>query len=340
MLQIGPLTSILYKSSVTVRGYYWRAAIEMFLANPVKGIGLDRYGAFFKEFREPGYPLKYGYEITSNNAHNVFLQLFSTGGIILGLSYLLLMLLILIVGLRNISLTSGDAQKINLLLLSSWIGFQAQSLISIDNIGISIWGWLIGGCILGLNNQNSIDEDFNFKIQGIKIQKNNIRVLQPLVSTSLLIPILFLSYNLNKIETNALIVKSLANSGLSENKKIVIDHANWVIKNRFADPYYKYVMALYMVDVGYETQSHKIIMDLSQEDPRNIDNLRWLAEYEKVNQNLLREIFYREKLADLGRLYIKHGDARLALNVKNRIMDFAPNSDIAIVAEKELIPIE
>ena len=32
-----------------------------------------------------------------------------------------------------------------MLLLSGWIGFQAQSFISIDNIGISVWGnyWVI-----------------------------------------------------------------------------------------------------------------------------------------------------------------------------------------------------
>jgi hypothetical protein len=31
MLQIGPLSALLYKSSVTVRGYYWQAAVEMFI---------------------------------------------------------------------------------------------------------------------------------------------------------------------------------------------------------------------------------------------------------------------------------------------------------------------
>ena len=90
MLQVGPLERFLYKPSVTVRGYYWRAGLEMFKQNPLTGVGMDRYGLYFKEFREVGYPLSYGFDITSSNAHNTFIQLFATGGVFLGLSYLVL----------------------------------------------------------------------------------------------------------------------------------------------------------------------------------------------------------------------------------------------------------
>ena len=78
MLQKGPLESLLYKGSVSVRGYYWRAGIEMFKNSPLTGVGVDRYGANFKDFREVGYPLNYGFEITSSNAHNTIIQLFAT----------------------------------------------------------------------------------------------------------------------------------------------------------------------------------------------------------------------------------------------------------------------
>jgi O-antigen ligase len=60
MLQIGPLTQLLYKPSVTVRGYYWRSALEMFYEKPLFGVGIDSFGSYFKEFREIGYPLTYG----------------------------------------------------------------------------------------------------------------------------------------------------------------------------------------------------------------------------------------------------------------------------------------
>jgi O-antigen ligase len=76
MLQIGPLKEFLYKDSVTVRGFYWRAGFKMFQEHPWFGIGLDNYGAYFKEFRSVLYPLKYGFNLTSTNAHNVVIQQF------------------------------------------------------------------------------------------------------------------------------------------------------------------------------------------------------------------------------------------------------------------------
>jgi O-antigen ligase len=75
MLQIGPLTSLLYKGSVTVRGYYWRAGIQMLQENPFFGVGLDNYGSYFKEYRETSYSLKYGFDITSSAAHNSYIQM-------------------------------------------------------------------------------------------------------------------------------------------------------------------------------------------------------------------------------------------------------------------------
>ena len=150
MLQKGPLSSLLYKDSVSVRGYYWRAGIEMFKDSPLTGIGVDRYGAYFKFFREAGYPLKYGFEITSSNAHNTFIQLFATAGLFVGISYLSLMGLILFSGISLVKKSNPESRQIVLGILAVWVGFQAQSLISIDNIGISIWGWLLGGSILAL----------------------------------------------------------------------------------------------------------------------------------------------------------------------------------------------
>ena len=57
MLQIGPLKEFLYKDSVTVRGFYWRAGLKMFQDNPLFGVGLDNYVAYFKEYRSMLYHL-------------------------------------------------------------------------------------------------------------------------------------------------------------------------------------------------------------------------------------------------------------------------------------------
>jgi len=92
MLQVGPLTDLLYKDSISVRGYYWRAGFEMFKSNFWFGVGPDRYGANFKAYREMNYALTYGFDITSTNAHNVPIQIFATAGVFAGLAYISIIL--------------------------------------------------------------------------------------------------------------------------------------------------------------------------------------------------------------------------------------------------------
>jgi O-antigen ligase len=151
MLQIGPLQNLLYKPTVTVRGYYWQAGIEMFKSHQLFGVGVDNYGKFFKQYRDSGYPLKYGFGLTSTNAHNIFIQNFATGGIFVGALYIILQSIILIRAIHLLRNTFGENQTKLVIIIAAWIAYQAQSLVSIDNIGLSIWGWLLGGTILGLS---------------------------------------------------------------------------------------------------------------------------------------------------------------------------------------------
>jgi len=348
MLQIGPLSSVLYKSSVTVRGYYWRAAWEMFLDKPLTGVGLDRYGAYFKQARESGYPLKYGFDITSSNAHNVYLQLFSTGGLFVGFTYLVLLALIFFAGIQNIQKTSGNSQRFNLMFLATWIGFQAQSLISIDNIGISIWGWLIGGCILGINLNSLGVNKIEINGRDRSIKKNTLSLYQPTISTLFLIPILILSFNLHRIETDTFLAKAYADPANPANKPIVSNYADKVVNNPIADPYYKLLVSLYMVDMGDIESSHKVVSSLHENDPRNLDYLRWLIEYEKSKKNSDNELEYRELIVrldpwnainyfEMGLIYKQKGDLVKMMNMKEKILNFASNNEIADKAIRELI---
>jgi O-antigen ligase len=347
MLQIGPLSSVLYKSSVTVRGYYWRAAWEMFLDKPLTGIGLDRYGAYFKQFRESGYPLNYGFDITSSNAHNLYLQLFSTAGLFVGLTYLVLLVLIFFVGIQNIQRTSGNSQRFNLMFLATWIGFQAQSLISIDNIGISIWGWLIGGCILGVNLNSFGVNKIEINGRDRLVKKNTPSLYQPIMSILFLIPILIFSYNLHRIETDTFLANAYADPGIPANKPIVSNYADRVINNPIADPYYKLLVSLYMADMGNIEASHKVVSSLHEKDPRNLDHLRWLIEYEKIKKNSDNELEYRELIVrldpwnainyfEMGLIYKQKGDLVKMVNMKEKILNFASNTKIADEALREL----
>lgn len=349
MLQKGPLASLLYKDSVSVRGYYWRAGIEMFKDKPFTGIGVDRYGSYFKQFREAGYSLKYGFDITSSNAHNTFIQMFATAGVFVGLTYLLIVVYVFRMGLRAAKHSKGDQQKVVIGLLSAWIGFQAQSLISIDSIGISVWGWLLGGSIVALANRvNSNSQSFGNKVLLVK-NKNlvHINLFQPIVSTLIMIPILFVTINLYRVESDFFNVNNFVNSKIPENKQIVMNYANKVFNNKFTDPYYKVQSANSIYIMGYKKEASLEVKKLLQEDPRNLDYLGVIAFLEVSDNNISDAIITRIKIItydpwnaqnylELGKLYKLSGDLTKAAEMKDKILSFAGNTDIAKIAIETL----
>jgi O-antigen ligase len=147
-LNKGPFASLLYKDSVTYRGDYWRAGWKMTLENPIFGVGLDSYGDWYRRSRTIEATLRRGPEITSNAAHNVFLDISSNGGFPLVLIYLALMALVVLSAIKVIRRSeSFNAGFVG--LFAGWVAFQAQSIISINQIGLALWGWVLSGLIIG-----------------------------------------------------------------------------------------------------------------------------------------------------------------------------------------------
>ena len=70
-LNVGPLASVLHKTSVIYRGDYWRAGWKMTIGHPIFGVGLDSYGDWYRRSRTIEATLRRGPDTTSNAAHNV-----------------------------------------------------------------------------------------------------------------------------------------------------------------------------------------------------------------------------------------------------------------------------
>jgi len=349
MLQKGPLVSLLYKDSVSVRGYYWRAGIEMFKDKPFTGVGVDRYGIYFKEFREVGYPLKYGYEITSTNAHNTFIQLFATAGIFVGVIYLLLIFYVLFSGIDLLRRSNSEDQKIVLGLISVWIGFQAQSLISIDNIGISVWGWLLGGSIVGLNLSHKSEHSRTTNLKMISRKSNyvEINLFQPAISVLILIPTIIFSSLFYRSESDLYFLSLISVPSAPQNKEKVLEYANKVVNNPFSDPFYKYRAAVLLSNMEYKEEAFNITSTLHEDDPKNIDYLLGLAYFEELRKNIPNVISIRIEISKIDpwnadnylkllMLYKNSGDLVNAAAMKDKILSFAGNTDIAKMASEAL----
>jgi len=148
-LNVGPLRHLLYKSSVAYRGDYWRAGWRMFITHPWFGVGLDRYGANFRLYRDQTQVLRRGPDIVSNAAHNVIIQIAATGGIVLLIPYTALIGFIAWRAVVAIKMARDQRKILVVTLVATWIAYEAQSLISIDDLAVAIWGFIIGGAIVG-----------------------------------------------------------------------------------------------------------------------------------------------------------------------------------------------
>ena len=175
MLQIGPLASILYKQSVSLRGEYWQAGINMALNNPIFGVGLDSYGTFYRAFRNESATINPGVDTISDAAHNIFIDLFASTGFPGFIIYFAFIVYILIQSIR-FTIKKPAFDPIFVVLFSSWLAYQAQSLISINQIGLVVWGWVLGGLLLGYTRRSKV-EDVKLQIvefsEFLKVKKHS-----------------------------------------------------------------------------------------------------------------------------------------------------------------------
>ena len=143
----GPF-SFLYKTSVTLRGDYWRAGWNMTLDNPIFGVGMDSYSDWYRRSRDLATIGRGDYDRTANAAHNVLLDISAGGGFPLVLIYLAIAVLVVISVLRVIK-REKEFNPLFAGFVGAWVAYQAQSIISINQIGLAIWGWCLSGLIIG-----------------------------------------------------------------------------------------------------------------------------------------------------------------------------------------------
>ena len=136
MLNKGPLATYLYKISVQSRGEMWRTAFNAANNNPFLGTGLDSFGDFSLLYRDQ--KTANGIAEFTDNAHNFFLQFAATGGYILALVYLAIILLSLHSFIKLQS-EKNSFDKNLAAVFSAWLCFQLQSIISPASISTLTW---------------------------------------------------------------------------------------------------------------------------------------------------------------------------------------------------------
>jgi hypothetical protein len=146
-LQIGPLTKYIYKTSVSLRGEYWQAGWNMGSEHPLTGVGFDTYGDWYRRARDTQALVLPGPNTVTNAAHNVPFDVFAFGGWPLFISYLGVLALS-VIAIIKVTRRNRKYDATFVTMTTAWACYQLQSIISINQIGLAIWGWLFGGALI------------------------------------------------------------------------------------------------------------------------------------------------------------------------------------------------
>lgn len=150
----GPMADLIYKSSLQARGFYWQAAMNMMGDNPLMGVGLDGFGDWYRRSRTLEVA-QFSPNIVADTAHSIPLDIGSSGGLPLLIAYLAFIALALVSIVRVVR-RSTEFDVVFASLVAAWVAYQAQSLISINQLGLGVWGWSLTGLMIGyeLNTRN------------------------------------------------------------------------------------------------------------------------------------------------------------------------------------------
>jgi len=157
-LQVGPLTKYIYKYSVSLRGQYWLAGWNTGMKNPIHGAGMDGFGEWYRRSRDIQALTTPGVNTVVNAAHNVFLDMFAFGGWPLFISYISIVL-IGGISMIKVAVRSKSYDPVFVAMAVAWLGYQLQSVISINQIGLAVWGWVLTGALIAYERNTRFPQE-------------------------------------------------------------------------------------------------------------------------------------------------------------------------------------
>jgi O-antigen ligase len=181
MMGMGPLGSILEKSTLAIRIEYWRTAISALEGNLFFGVGIDGFGDLFRIYRDQKSLEVIDESVWTNSAHNVYLDFALSFGLIALLLLFAIKLIVLFVALKHLKASQYRFDSYMGLFLA-WVSYEIQAMISINHLGVGIWGWFLTGLIFGgaVLAQDPSDKN-SLKAKSLASKSNSVSEVQPLL---------------------------------------------------------------------------------------------------------------------------------------------------------------
>lgn len=293
-------------SSLQDRFQHWQAAINMFTNNKIFGVGISSYIDYYKRYRTPqSIELRGEFQSTVDNAHNIYFHFAATGGLVLFLTYLIFTLFIIyrvVVMFRN-----KNHLLLKIFLASLWIMYQLQLLISIENIGIAVWGWIIAGSIIGIsqldmNSELIISKDVMKKTQKFKDLTVKLTQGALLIYVTLFTVLVFYvidnaqnEFNIKKFLSETIII---SDNNSTDNQFIKL--ANLAIESN--NPQTKIRLAQTMANFNSLELALRVAIQTSETFPLSVDAWDTIATIYEKNGQKEKAIYARQRTVFLDPL--------------------------------------
>ena len=151
IVNIGPFAARLYQGTLNNRLDYWQAAFAMFKDHPIFGVGVDRFGEYYRQYAVQNQVVQ---GQVTDNAHSIYMQILATGGLVAFIPYLLMVVFITIIGIRSL-LSHDQSNKLAVSgVLGVWLATVVINVVTVDNLGVGIWFWITGGVLIAISSKH------------------------------------------------------------------------------------------------------------------------------------------------------------------------------------------
>ena len=295
LFEKGPLAASVYQYTLPIRVQYWQAGLKMLFDHPFTGVGLNSYGDWYRFARDADALITPGATVTTNVAHNVYVDFASGGGFLLLIAFTLLFGATLFYSLKALrKLREFDPLFVS--ALGVWIVYLITAFFSIDQLGLAVWGWVIGGALIGIS-KGIIDEPEKGDVKGKKISDAEKAKIIERNATNALIPqlLLFLMF-IGAVVPAFKGDMDWAEARRSGKAQIIADQvAKWPQDEiRYSNAMYSFLTS------GLEGQAVALIQQGLQMFPRS--SVLWNYLYQNPKTPIEQRNLAREKLLELDPL--------------------------------------
>jgi len=338
VFRIGPLSELLGKSTFIYRTDYWLAGWKMMLNHPWLGVGADQYGNYFQEYRTLEQINRVNAAVMANNAHNVFIQIGATVGVIGLIVFLIFTISPIISGIRALKTLSKTHQESLVAALGIFLAYFIQATVSIDHIGLSIWGWLFGAICLRTSvkfNTNQVNKKDKYR------GYSKVTLALGLIGTLIISPILIqkISFDIRMNNVVGKLWPSDAGNGPTDpsERQVAIESILSTYGTKNYDPQYTLFIAKTFRNWNEKDLALTFAQEVLTREPRSFDAWNLIASIYENNNEIQKALSYRLKSISLdpnnfelkllvAQDYLSVGDSNKSRDYLAQVLRDAPKS--------------